>query len=285
MNYTELLNFLWRVGTFSGQRFDGLNGERITVVSGGDHADGVPGVWMAAEIIVDGERRRGMVAIEENTPVPDGTVLRVTCERNVSPVLGMDNRLVTQIHYTLPPEVVQCYDTLRNGAGTYSCAEKIASMPSLHRTSLYTSLLVERLQRKTMQIAEIFEAADQDWNQTFHVLMLQAMGGDKNREAFTALAGKATAAMVSREKSSVLKVEALLLGSAGFLFGGSGGKGDFDGRDDYTMRLEEEARHLLAKYSIVPIYLSISHIKSAPCENGIANRIIVISADTIPKAN
>ncbi len=249
MNYSRLLNYLWRAGHFTGREFVAVAGERIGIAVAGEPDEAAPGVWRAADVIVDGERRRGTVVIGENTPVPDAAALRVV-EGDAQPVLGTDDLLVPQIGYAPPAAIAKCYDALRNGAVEYACAERIAAMTTVHRTALYESLLVERLQRKTARIAEIFAASGQDWNQTFHVMLLRAMGGDRNRDAFTTLAGKATSAMVSREKSSVTKVEALLLGAAGFLFAGSRG-GDFDGKDDYTLRLEDEARHLLAKYSVV----------------------------------
>ncbi len=275
MNYSRLINCLWRAGHFAGRGFVAVTGERVEIVSGGEEAN-TQGVWIAAEIVVDGERRRGSVAIGEDAPVPDGTVLRVV-DGDAPPVLGVDDRLVTQIGYAPPATAARCYDALITGAETYSCAGRIAAMSSLHRTSLYTSLLVERLQRKTARIAEIFEAAERDWNQTFHVMLLGAMGGDRNKEAFTTLASKATAAMVSREKSSVTRVEALLLGTAGFLFGGSRG-GDGDGKDDYTLRLEDEARHLLAKYGIVPMKPAVWNLAKLYPANHPAVRLAEIAA-------
>jgi hypothetical protein len=201
-----------------------------------------------AEVVVDGERRRGTVAVGSDTSVPPGAILRVVETEEVPPVLGVDDRLVTQIVCTPPPEARKCYDELRAGAAVCGCAPKIARMDSLYRTELLTALLVERMQDKTARIARIFDNSESDWNQTFLSLLMTAMGGDRNREAFAALAAKVTSAMVSREKGSTLRVEALLLGAAGFLFNTAP-----DNKDEYTRSLEVEARHLLAKYSIVPL--------------------------------
>ncbi len=258
MDYTRLINYLWRTGHFTGHTLDAVTGERVTIVSEGEADQTTPGVWRAVEVKVDGERRRGCVAVGKDTPVPDCAVMRVV-ESVSTPLLGVDDRLVTQIEVVAPPAAVRCYDELRAGAKGGGCPGRVARMDSLRRTSLYTSLMVERLQRKTESIGAIFAASKQDWNQTFHVLLLAAMGGDRNREAFASLASKATAMMTSREKGSVVRLEALLLGTAGFLFGGSNRRlgrrdgDDFDHKDDYTLTLEDEARHLFTKYSIVPL--------------------------------
>lgn len=252
------MNYLWRTGHFTGCDFDAVTGEQVVIVSEGEPDDTVPGAWRAVEVMVDGERRRGCIAVGEKTPIPDCAVLRVV-EVSSTPLLGVDDRLVTQIEVAPPPAAVCCYDELRAGAGGDGCPGRIARMDSLHRTSLYTSLMVARLQRKTERIADIFAGAGQDWNQTFHVLLFYAMGGDRNREAFTALAERATATMASREKGAVVRLEALLLGTAGLLFGGSNRRlsrrddDDFDMKDAYTLTLEDEARHLFTKYRIVPL--------------------------------
>jgi hypothetical protein len=246
VSYSRLLNYLWWSGGFMGREFRAVTGHRVMVVAEGEPSDDWPGVWLSAEVVVDGERRHGEIVVGSDVNAPCGTVLRVV--EDVAPfVLGPDDRLVPQIVVEAPSAVRRCYDDLRSGSAAYLCAGRIARMDPLRRTELMTALLVERLHRKTLRIDTIFEAAERDWNQTFYTLMLTSMGGDRNREAFAALAGKATAAMVAREKGSGLRIEALLLGAAGFLFGASGEK------DRHTLWLEEEARHMLVKYGIVPL--------------------------------
>ncbi len=236
MSYTPLLNLLWRTGCFSGRVFDASEGEKIAIVSEGEQGE-IPGVWDAAQIVVDGEHRRGKIAVGADTKIPENSVLRVV-EKNTKSVLGSDDKFVPQIEYKIDPEICACYDKLVAGANSAGvpelCAQKITKMDDLHRTALYTALLVERLQRKTERVMAIFGECGMDWHQTFHTLLLQSMGGDKNKEAFTRLAQKATATILSREKGTSQRVEALLLGAAGFL-------------------LDDEFRHMANKYQIVPL--------------------------------
>ncbi len=244
MSYSDLLNFLWRAGYFAGRDFTAAAGENVAVVSAGDY-DEESGTWFGAEIVVDGERRRGIVTVGDDSEVPESAILRLVAGY-VPPVLGLDDKLIPQIEYRIEPEIIECYDTLRAGSAKYDCAERINGMDSLRRTDLYTKLLVDRLRRKTADVMDVFRTANKDWNQTFHVMLFRAMGGNRNREAFMELASKVTAAMISREKSSQDRVEALLLGTAGFLHSAAE-------KDAYILRLEEEFRHLANKYSIGPL--------------------------------
>jgi hypothetical protein len=248
------LNFVWRAGELTGREWVAVTGERVEVVSTGDECGQNSGVWQAAEVVVDGERRRGTVAVGAATEVPDGAVLRVV--EKALPVLGVDDRLVTQIELEIPAAVRKACDELMAGAAAKGCAARVAAMDPVLRVSLMSLLLSERMQRKTDHIAAIFTSVGGDWHQTFLTLLFASMGGDRNREPFAALAEKVTAVMVSREKGSLFRIEALLLGAAGFLFGDTGGTSTTGGpgeKDDYTVRLEVEARHLLAKYQITPL--------------------------------
>lgn len=214
------------------------------MVSCGEYDDD-SGMWYGAEILVDGERRRGIAAVGGEVTAPGSAVLRVVSEYAPS-VLGADDRLIPQIEYSVEPEIAECYDTLRIGSTKYDCAELINAMDSLHRTDLYTKLSVDRLRRKTGDVMDVFGISHKDWNQTFHVMLFRAMGGNRNRGAFIKLASKVTASMISREKSSQARVEALLLGASGFLYAATE-------KDAYTLKLEEEFRHLANKYSITPL--------------------------------
>jgi hypothetical protein len=277
----KLINYLWKSGHLTGGTFRSLTGESVEIISPGERDDTTPGLWNAAEVMVDGERRRGTVAVGEDTPVPDNAVLRVV-GRACAPVLGTGDTLVTQIERAPEPAAADCYDRLRAGIGRCDCAARIARMDSLRRTSLLTSLLVERLKRKTDNVARVFAASGCDWNQTFHVLLFTAMGGDRNHEPFVALADRATIVMASREKGSVVRIEALLLGTAGFLFEGSGARGgdtdDFDEKDNYTLTLEEEARHLFAKHSITPLKPAVWNLSGIYPVNHPAVRLAQIAA-------
>lgn len=243
-DYTQLLNLLWRAGNFTGRAFTAVAGERIEIVSAGDY-DEKAGVWHGAGVVVDGERRLGTVTVGEDVAMPEAAVLRIT-SGYARQVLGIDDRLVPQIEYAIESEILEYYDTLCAGATGHKCAGRIAAMEPLHRTELYTRLLVDRLRRKTDDVMGLFRKSNKDWAQVLHVMLFRAMGGNRNRESFTSLASKVTGAMVSREKGSQERVEALLLGASGLLHAAAE-------KDAYTLRLEEEFRHLAVKYSLVPL--------------------------------
>jgi hypothetical protein len=151
------------------------------------------------------------------------------------------------------------------------CAAVIAGMSSPQRTEFYSALLMERLGRKTGEVEEFFGASQRDWSQTFHILLLRAMGGNRNREAFTELARRVTATMIAREKGSRERVEALLVGGGGFLQ-------SLPHPDEYALRMAAEFNHLTIKYSIFPISPDLWDLSRLYAANHPAVRLAEIAA-------
>lgn len=136
-------------------------------------------------------------------------------------------------------------DSLRDGARSMECCRHISSLNELSRNMLITGLAFERLERKARDIMTMFRACNDNWNETFHAMLLSVLGGMENRGAMIKLAGRVTNYMIMRENSSIVKLEALLMGGSGLL--------DVYGDDGYLRLLRQEFKHLAAKYHIKPM--------------------------------
>lgn len=126
-----------------------------------------------------------------------------------------------------------------------ACKEELACLDPLHRCELYTALAFERMQRKVGDIAALFEASHGDWNQTLHHMLFRTVGDLQNRALYAALADRVPYAVVSRERGSILRIEAMLFGSSGLL------ESCYD--DAYTRDLAAEFDYLKQKYDLRPI--------------------------------
>lgn len=122
------------------------------------------------------------------------------------------------------------------------CGLILGDMDALHRLELYTKLVMERLARKCGEVRELFGKSDGDWSQTLYAMVCRAMGGNKNKEQFLALADKVRYHMCLRERTSLMAVEAMLLGTSGLLSG--------EYYDDYLLKMNSEYEYLKNKYRI-----------------------------------
>ncbi len=131
---------------------------------------------------------------------------------------------------------------LQAGAEGCECGMRLSRMDSLRRCDLYTGLVMERLKRKSGEVKALYDANEKDWNQTLYVMLFRAMGGANNRQPYIKLAGKVRYNMCLRERSSLVAVESMLLGTAGLL--------PAENSDEYVARLRQEYDYLRNKYRI-----------------------------------
>lgn len=118
----------------------------------------------------------------------------------------------------------------------------LASLDSLRRTKVMEDLLVERVLRKSQRVLEIWEASGRDWNQTLYHMSAYAMGAPRNSVPMEDLSQRATFLMCLKERSSLRRVEALLLGTSGLL--------NMEFFDDYIIALQEDYDYLAGKYQL-----------------------------------
>lgn len=131
---------------------------------------------------------------------------------------------------------------LKAGASYFGCGGYLSRIGTLNRLSLYNTLSFERLNRKYGDIKKYFLASDQNWQQTFYIMLLRTMGGMDNKEAFTTLAHRVAYAHILRERMVPQNIEAMLIGASGLL--------DLYPHDEYILNLKRNFSYLSTKYSI-----------------------------------
>lgn len=131
---------------------------------------------------------------------------------------------------------------LKAGASYFGCGGYLSRIGTLKRLSLYNTLSFERLKRKNGDIKEFFLESEQNWQQTFYIMLLRTMGGVDNKEAFTTLARRVAYAAILRERMVPQNIEAMLIGASGLL--------DLYPHDEYILNLKRNFSYLSTKYTI-----------------------------------
>jgi hypothetical protein len=137
------------------------------------------------------------------------------------------------------------YNRLKKGASYYACGAFLNTLDGMRRAEVYTTLGYERLERKNRDINAIYEGCEQNWPQTFYIMMLRTLGGMDNKEAFTTLASRVRYAVITRERTKPKYIEAMLVGASGLL--------DLYEHDEYILNLKRDFVYLAAKYNIEPM--------------------------------
>lgn len=151
----------------------------------------------------------------------DNVILHVVWEDDVE-VYRKDNSAIPtlELKQFVATDLLKRYKYFLNYKKKWiPCEKLIHEVPEAIQLNWLEKLYIERLERKSNQIAAILKQSSNNWDFALYQLLFRSFGSKVNGEAFQALAAQldfATFRKVSNN-SNILHLEALLLGQAGLL--------------------------------------------------------------------
>jgi len=125
------------------------------------------------------------------------------------------------------------------------CYTMISKVDPFIRNSWFDRVLVERLERKALQVEHILSITNNDWAHTFYRLLARNMGFKLNNQAFEMLAMSLPYTFLARHADDLFQVEAMVFGQAGLL-------GDTF-TEEYPLKLKKEYEFLKGKFELTPV--------------------------------
>ena len=123
------------------------------------------------------------------------------------------------------------------------CEKNIAKVPVFTRLSWLDRMAVERLESKAETVTKILEANQFDWEDALYKLLMRYFGLKVNNETFEYLSNILPFKTLLKHADSLMQVEAMLMGCAGFL------KEDFT--EEYPLLLKREFAVMKAKFNLL----------------------------------
>lgn len=189
------------------------DGGTLRIVKSGEEDAGY-GIYRAADIEVNGVRRRGDVLFGGNSvegrehgngllpAALQWAVLHVV-SAPAAPLYDAGGERIPQLVVSVPQRLRDAVASLRTGASRYECGIWLGDLPAAKRISFLDRLVVERLDRKCRDVLNVLERCGGDWAQALYTMLFRAMGGNRNREPYIDLASRATYQMVLRERGDI----------------------------------------------------------------------------------
>lgn len=147
------------------------------------------------------------------------------------------------------PNVRNKYIELIQNENWIPCAS-VFPLWSEDKWSIYlTALMVERLEKKTIEIDHIHNYCRGDWEQVSFILLAKYLGSNVNGLPMEWLAKSIDCKLFYKNKGNLLFSDAILFGQAGML------ASDF--QEDYPLALKKEYKYLANKYNLSPIDVSV----------------------------
>ncbi len=125
------------------------------------------------------------------------------------------------------------------------CEAAIGTIDGLLIYNWLTRVLVERLQKRSVELINTLNINKGDWEETFYQYLAANFGFKTNALPFELLAKSLPQNILAKHKNNPLQVEALVFGQAGFLTA--------DLQDNYPVGLKKEYDFLQKKYNLKPI--------------------------------
>jgi hypothetical protein len=131
-------------------------------------------------------------------------------------------------------------------------------------------LFIERVERKSKAITDLYLALDFDWEATLFVALAKAFGLNSNAQAFETMAKIVGFKPVVKESKSIKALEALFLGTCNLL--------NENFQESYPKELQEEFGFLKIKYNIADtVAVPVEFFKLRP-ENFPTIRLVQLAA-------
>lgn len=237
------LQYAWRFRLLN-NCLETFDGEPVKVISPGDlNTDAGPDFYNA-KLVVGDITWVGTVEIHvrssdwylhghDSDKQYHNVILHVVFEHDRDVFLQNGRKLpVLLAQNFLSENVLANYESLMSHSisSSISCSSFVGTIPEFILDSFLERLSVERIEKKTNDVKRILGECADDWELTTFLMTAHYLGGKVNGLPFEQLAKSLNRNVLARWRDNPQRIEALLMGQAGFL--------DCDFKDDYPSALK-----------------------------------------------
>ena len=247
----QLLHYVWQFRLFPIEGMWTTDGQPVEVLDPGLHNLDQGPDFFNAKVRIGQTVWAGNVELHmrssdwahhghQTDPAYDSIILHVATEVDTE-VTTSSGKHPTQLQLTIPPHIVQGYETLCRTQDFPRCWRIVRDIPTLKAHTWMSALLIERLQERSERCVERLHQVGGDWEHTLFITLARNFGFGINGETMEEWATAFPLHAAMKHRDHLDQLEALFLGSAGLL------------GDDTA--LEREWRFLAHKFGLEPVTL------------------------------
>ena len=251
----NFLHFLWKFGLFEKENICTTKGEPLEIISAGQHNTNAGPDFFNAKIKIGDTTWAGNVEVHRaasdwekhahsQNKAYDNVILHVVTVDDKAVFRSSGDSLATFI-LRYDKKIEQRYQELLASVTWIPCQAHIGNVALFRVKHFLGRILVERMEERNSQISGILNNTHNNWQEVFYQRLFRAFGFGTNALPFELLAKATPFQAIAKQRYSLMQVEALLFGQAGFL--------QEETLDSYQSELQNEYRFLQAKYALQPI--------------------------------
>ena len=261
----KLLQYVWKHKLFPLHALTTTDGNDVEIIDVGlQNYDAGPD-FFNAKIKLNGTVWVGNVEIHmkssewyahghDKDSAYNNVILHVT-EQADTDVITEDERKLPQMELKIPYKIYQNYNHLLEEDKYPPCYGIIPQISTFEIHSWLSTLLAERLERKTNDIIRRVEMCNGSWESAYFITLARNYGFGVNGDAFEMLASKIPLNYAAHQRDNLLQTEALFMGQAGLLDTGALQKvyEETALKEGYFDKLRNEYAFLANKYNLRPM--------------------------------
>ena len=254
----DFLHYLWRMKRFDlSQRLLTTQNETLQILQFGTHNSHAGPDFLDARIKIGDTLWAGNVEIHVNSSewyahghetdkAYDNVILHVVLEED-RPILRTNGTRIPclELRRLIPHKVQTVYQKLQHNAHWIPCQHHFYTVSEMTKNLWLDRMAVERLERKTEEIAKILMQNKNNREETFYRFLARNFGVKVNAFPFEMTAQSLPLLTLAKHKDNLQQIEALLFGQAGLL--------EEDFTEDYPNALKKEYAFLRKKHNLTPI--------------------------------
>lgn len=252
----DLLQFIWESRLFEHHALRTTDGRALEILKPGRIQRNSGPDLLDAQVRIGGQLWAGTVEVHLRSsewnahghqfdPAYENVVLHVVYEHDAEVRTLRGNVLPTiELLPRVSSESIALHHGLMRDQGFVPCASKLDRLDRARLSPWLERVLIERLERKTIEVEKLHQALEGDAAETLFHMLCRAFGLKVNAEPFGMLANALPLRTVQKYRDDELRTESLLFGQSGLL--------QVDFVDEYPRRLQEEHRLLSRLHGLRP---------------------------------
>lgn len=248
----NLLHFVWQFKLFDPHKeLRTLSGEKIIIQQSGQRNHNAGPDFLNAKLKIGKTIWAGNVEVHVHTS--DWDLHQHGMDKNYRNIIlhvvyEQDRRIdlaipVLELKNVISRKVWKSYQNLMQHKLKIPCAPHLNKVSVLVRQSQLEHCLIRRLERKSDEVYALLKKYGGNWREVFYVMLAKNFGLKINQDIFQQVAMQTPHKLFSKHKNSLLQIEALLFGQAGFLE-------ESDIPEHYFLSLQKEYRYLKRLYHL-----------------------------------
>ncbi len=255
----ELLHFIWKFRKLNCRELTTAANNTLRILDYGIHNLLSGPDFFNARVEIDGQQWAGN--IEMHVKASDwyrhhhqedkkyrNVILHVVWTNDV-PVFGYDNKEIPtlELRHLISEKLLSNYNELFSNRNNsfINCEKEIGRLDKFILDNWLERLFIERLEYKSIEIQQLLQASENNWERTLFLLILKNFGLKINGASFMSIGKAIEFSVIQKTRLIPYQLESMLFGMAGLLE-------DDEVRDTYYLKLQREYLYLKNKFNLDP---------------------------------